>query len=237
MSLTVERWELPSLPVTGTTDRFPVRHIYCIGRNYAEHAREMGQDPEREPPFFFCKQADAVLAEGGDLPYPPGTQNFQHEIELVVAIHKRTERVGAGEALGCVFGYAVGLDMTRRDLQQRAKEKGHPWDFGKSFAHAAPIGPVHPVTQVGHVAAGEIRLQVNGEVRQRGRLEDMIWSVPEAIAFLSEYYTLLPGDLIMTGTPAGVAAVVPGDRLVGGIEALGELRVTITPPREQARTH
>lgn len=231
MASVVELWEPPSLPVAGTADRFPVRHIYCIGRNYADHAREMGQDPQREPPFIFCKQADALLPEGGELSYPPGTQNLQHEVELAVAIHARAERVSPGEALGCIFGYAIGLDMTRRDLQQKAKEKGHPWDFGKSFAQAAPIGPLHPVPQVGHVAAGEIRLEVNGTLRQKGRLEDMIWKVPEAIAFLSQYYTLLPGDLIMTGTPAGVAAVVPGDRLLGSIEALGQLCVTIVPSR------
>ena len=231
MNTVVPAWDIPSVPVAGTAAVFPVRHIYCVGRNYAEHAREMGGDASKEPPFFFTKPADAVVPvvppAVGTIAYPLATKNYHHEIELVVAIGSRGVRLAPERALDIVWGYAVGLDMTRRDLQNDMREKKRPWDIGKSFAQAAPIGVIHPVTAVGHPAAGRIWLDVNGTRRQDGDLADMIWDVAHTIAFLSQYYELLPGDLIYSGTPAGVGAVVPGDRLAGGIDGLGTLAVTI----------
>jgi fumarylpyruvate hydrolase len=228
-------WDLPSVPVAGSDLRFPVRHIYCVGRNYAEHATEMGGDAAKEPPFFFTKPADAIVPvvppEVGNVRYPLASKNYQHEIELVVAIGKAGLRLTAATALDVVWGYAVGLDMTRRDLQIDMREKKRPWDIGKSFAEAAPIGPIHPVAAVGHPAKGRIWLEVNGVVRQDGDLAGLIWDVPNTLAFLSQYYELLPGDLVFTGTPAGVAAVGPGDRLDGGIKGVGTLSVVIAPPR------
>ena len=225
-------WEVPSVSVAGTTARFPVRHIYCVGRNYAEHAKEMGGDATKEPPFFFTKPADAVVPvvppSVGTIAYPLATKNYHHEIELVVAIGSRGVKLAPERALDIVWGYAVGLDMTRRDLQSDMREKKRPWDIGKSFAQAAPIGVIHPVTAVGHPATGRIWLDVNGARRQQGDLADMIWDVAHTIHFLSQYYELLPGDLIYSGTPAGVGAVVPGDRLAGGVDGLGTLAVTIT---------
>lgn len=218
---------LPSVPVVGLKDKFPVHRIYCVGRNYAAHAREMGKDPDKEPPFFFLKPADAVLPGGGQMHYPPGTENLHHEIELVVAIQREGRDIAAAKALDFVYGYAVGLDMTRRDLQFKARDMGRPWDFGKAFDESAPITPIHPVASHGHRSAGRIWLEVNGEMRQEADLADMIWNVPDTIAFLSQYYLLKPGDLIFTGTPAGVGAVKRGDRLVGGVEGLAELSVTI----------
>jgi fumarylpyruvate hydrolase len=218
---------VPSVPVVGQKAGFPVHRIYCVGRNYAAHAREMGKDPEKEPPFFFLKPADAILAGGGQMHYPPGTQSLHHEIELVVAIHREGRNIPASRALDHVYGYAVGLDMTRRDLQMAARDLGRPWDFGKSFDESAPITPIHPVASHGHHSAGAISLTVNGEQRQQGDLSDMIWNVPDTIAFLSEYYLLRPGDLIFTGTPAGVGAVKRGDKLVGRVEGLAELAVEI----------
>jgi fumarylpyruvate hydrolase len=223
----IERAETPSIPVVGQKGRFPVHRIYCVGRNYAAHAREMGKDPEKEPPFFFLKPADAVVPEGGNVHYPPGTQNLHHEIELVVALHRGGSNIPAARALDCVYGYAVGLDMTRRDLQMQARDMGRPWDFGKAFDESAPITAIHPVSSHGHHSAGAITLKVNGELRQSADLKDMIWNVPDTIAFLSNYYTLKPGDLIFTGTPAGVGAVKQGDVLVGTVEGLAELKVTI----------
>jgi fumarylpyruvate hydrolase len=217
----------PSIPVAGNAARFPVHRIYCVGRNYAAHAREMGKDPEREPPFFFLKPADAIVAGGGQVHYPPGTGNLHHEIELVAAIHKGGRDIATEKALDHVFGYAVGLDMTRRDLQLAARDMGRPWDFGKAFDESAPITPIHPVAGSGHVSKGRITLEVNGELRQQGDVSDLIWSVPETIAFLSRYYFLRPGDLIFTGTPAGVGAVVRGDKLKGAVEGLAELNVEI----------
>jgi fumarylpyruvate hydrolase len=219
--------ETPSIPVIGQKGRFPVRRIYCVGRNYAAHAREMGKDPEKEPPFFFLKPADAIVPEGGDMHYPPGTQNLHHEIELVVALHRGGSSIPAARALDYVYGYAVGLDMTRRDLQLQARDVGRPWDFGKAFDESAPITAIYPVSSHGHHSAGAITLKVNGELRQSGDLKDMIWNVPDTIAFLSNYYTLKPGDLIFTGTPAGVGAVKQGDVLVGAVDGLAELKVTI----------
>lgn len=222
-------WELPALPISGSDLLFPVRHIYCVGRNYAEHVKEMGGDVAKEPPCFFTKAADAVLPGGGKLCYPLGTRNLHHEIELVVAIGGEGENLTADQAAGIVYGYAVGIDFTRRDLQNAAKEARQPWDLGKSFAQAAPLSAVFPVAEVGQVCRGAIWLEVNGERRQNGRLEDMIWDLPSIVAFLSKYYRLLPGDLIFTGTPSGVGAVVPGDRLRGGIDGLGTLEVEILP--------
>jgi fumarylpyruvate hydrolase len=228
-SYVIETAPQPSIPVVGQRSRFPVHRIYCVGRNYAAHAREMGKDPDKEPPFFFMKPADAVLPEGGEMHYPPGTENLHHEIELVVALQRGGARIAAARALDHVYGYAVGLDMTRRDLQLKARDMGRPWDFGKAFDESAPISAVHPVASHGHHSSGAIRLEVNGELRQSADLSEMIWNVPDTIAFLSEYYRLQPGDLIFTGTPAGVGAVKPGDVLVGSVENLGELRVKMIP--------
>ena len=216
-----------SLTVAGTAARFPVRRVYCVGRNYADHAREMGQDPDREPPFFFSKPADALVPGGGRVAYPPQTANLHHEVELVVALAAGGASIPPSAALDCVFGYTVGLDLTRRDLQQRAKDKGHPWDMGKGFDQSAPVGIVRPVSQIGHPQRGAITLDVNGEMRQRGDLAQMSWSVAEVIAKLSESVRLAPGDLIFTGTPAGVGPIVRGDRLLGRVEGVGELAIEL----------
>ena len=235
MSYVIPVWNIPSVPIVGRGERFPVRHVYCVGRNYAEHAKEMGGDATKEPPFFFTKPADAVAPvvepDVGSVHYPSATKNYQHELELVVAIGTAATNLPPERARDVVYGYAVGLDMTRRDLQNAMREIKRPWDIGKSFAEAAPIGPVYPVTQVGHPSRGRIALDVNGEPRQRGDLGDMIWDVPHVLHFLSQYYELLPGDLVFTGTPSGVAAVVAGDQLVGRIEGLGSLSIRIVAPR------
>jgi len=220
-------WPQPALPVVGTDLRFPIHRIYCVGRNYAAHAREMGADPEREPPFFFSKPADALVAEGGLVPYPPATTSFHHEIELVVALARGGREIRADQALDYVFGYAVGLDLTRRDLQTAAKKVGQPWDMSKGFDHSAPCSALVPAGVIGHPAEGRISLSVNGILRQQGNLAELIWSVPEVIAALSRLITLAPGDLIFTGTPEGVGPVVRGDRLEGAIDGIGILRVTI----------
>lgn len=216
-----------AIPVVGDDARFPVRRVYCVGRNYAAHTREMGRDPEREPPFFFLKPADGIVALGGAVNYPPGTADLHHEIELVVALQTGGSDITTEAALTHVFGYAVGLDLTRRDLQSDAKKHGRPWDFGKSFDQCAPVSAIYPVASHGHHASGRITLQVNGELRQQGDLADMIWSVPDTISYLSRYYRLEPGDLIFTGTPAGVGAVVPGDKLLGHVDGVGDLAVEI----------
>ena len=233
MSSVIPAWDTPSIPVAGRAERFPVRHIYCVGRNYAEHAKEMGGDAAREPPFFFTNPADAIVPvvppDVGSVRFPLATKNYQHELELVAAIGAAGAGLAPERASDIIFGYAVGLDMTRRDLQIDMREKKRPWDLGKSFAEAAPIGPVHAVSQVGHPNRGRITLDVNGETRQRGDLADMIWDVPHVLHFLSQYYELLPGDLVFTGTPAGVGPVVAGDLLVGRIEGLGQLSVRIAP--------
>jgi fumarylpyruvate hydrolase len=213
------------LPVSGG-GLFPVRRVYCVGRNYAEHAREMGHD-DREPPFFFGKPADALVTDGSSVPYPPQTQDLHHEVELVVAIGRGGSAIVAEEALDHVYGYAVGLDMTRRDLQAAAKKAGKPWEMAKAFDHSAPVSAIRPATEIGHPARGAITLKVNGTERQRGDLADQIWSVPEIIAELSRYVALRPGDLILTGTPAGVGAVVEGDVLEGEIDGVGTLRASI----------
>lgn len=216
----------------GDTREFPVRRIYCVGRNYAAHAREMGFDPDREPPFFFCKPADAVVycapGKTAEAPYPPATENLQHEIELVVAIGAGGANIAVEEANAHIFGYAVGLDMTRRDLQIAMREKGRPWEVGKAFDHGAPIGMIHPVSASGFIESGEIFVNVNDETRQRSDLTHLIWSVPEVIANLSSLFELAPGDLIFTGTPEGVGKVERGDVLTGSVAGLGEIRVRIT---------
>lgn len=206
---------------------FPVRRIYCVGRNYIEHIREMKEADERDPPFFFQKPADAIVPDGGVISYPMLTADFQHEIELVVAIGRGGRTVAVNSAAELIFGYAVGLDMTRRDRQREARERSLPWEIGKSFDQSAPCGPIHPVSRVGHFHKGAITLAVNGIERQRGDLSQLIWSVPEIISNLSHHYELQAGDLIFTGTPAGVGPLVPGDRLEGVIEGLGTLRITI----------
>ena len=220
----------PSVPVTGSVDAFPVHRIYCVGRNYVDHAKEMGHTG-REAPFFFMKPSDAILpvpaGTTGALPYPAHTQDFQHEMELVVAIGKGGSDIGVDEALGHVWGYAVGLDMTRRDLQGEAKKLGRPWDTGKAFEQSAPIGPITPAAQAGDMGQAAITLHVNGAVRQSSTIDMLIWNVAETIADLSTYFTLQPGDLIYTGTPAGVAAVQRGDELVGAITGLDTLRVKV----------
>ncbi|MGE5168853.1 MAG: fumarylacetoacetate hydrolase family protein [Rudaea sp.] len=239
MDYAVPAWELPSVPVAGTGKRFPVRHIFCVGRNYAEHAKEMGGDAAKEPPFFFTKATDAIVPvvppDVGRIAYPMATRNFHHELELVVAIGKGGTNVAAADAQALVFGYAVGLDMTRRDLQNEMREKKRPWDIGKSFAQAAPIAPIHPIVQTGPLTRGEIVLDVNGAPRQRGDLSDMIWNVPHMIEFLSRLYRLEPGDLIFTGTPAGVGPVVVGDRLDGRIAGLTPLSIEIVAGAEGGR--
>jgi fumarylpyruvate hydrolase len=216
--------------VVGHDAPFPVRRIYCVGRNYLEHIREMKEGDERDPPFFFQKPADAIVPDGGRVPYPPGTEDLQYEVELVVAIGAKARGLRVSQALDVVYGYAVGIDLTRRDRQRESFAKGLPWEVGKSFDHSAPCGNLHPAATAGHRLMGEIRLAVNGEVRQRGELRQMIWNVPEIVAQLSRLYTLMPGDLVMTGTPAGVGPVRPGDRLEASVEGLSPLVVTIVPP-------
>lgn len=215
-----------AIPVVGSDALFPVRRVYCVGRNYAEHAAEMGAD-RREPPFFFSKPADALVPGGGDVPYPPATANLQHEVELVVALQRGGADIAVADALDCVFGYAVGIDLTRRDLQTRAKEKGHPWDMGKGFDHSAPLSALRPAAQIGHPVTGGIGLRVNGQTRQRGDLAQMTWPVAEVIAHLSRMVELAPGDLIFTGTPAGVSTVVRGDLIECAVDAVGELSITL----------
>lgn len=216
----------PSLPVAGTQARFPVRRIYCVGRNYLAHVREMGHD-EKNPPFFFAKASDMIVEDGATVPYPLLTNNYHHEVELVVAIGKSGANIPVEKALDHVYGYAVGFDMTRRDVQQAAAKKGHPWEIGKSFDHSAPCGPIHPVAQVGHIREGDLQITVNGQVRQHSNLNLMIWDVPHIINHLSQQVTLEPGDLIYTGTPEGVSAVVSGDTMVGRIDKLGELTIKV----------
>jgi fumarylpyruvate hydrolase len=217
----------PSVEVASSHVRFPVHRIYCVGRNYAAHAREMGMDPEREPPCFFSKPADAIIPNGAPVPYPPRTADLHHEIELVVAIGKGGRQIPLSTALDHVFGYAVGNDLTRRDLQAAAKDKGMPWDVSKGFDCSAPISAIKPAAEIGHLSSGRIWLEVNGQSRQDANLAEMIWSVAEIVAELSTYFELQPGDLIFTGTPAGVGPLRRGDSVVGGIDGLDTLRTTI----------
>lgn len=227
MSFVFPPLPVPAVEIRGRTERFAVHRIYCVGRNYAAHAREMGADPEREPPFFFMKPADAIVPNHARVAYPPRTNNLHHEIELVVAIGKGGRNIQVAQALDHVYGYAVGNDLTRRDLQFAARDKGRPWDTGKGFDRSAVIGAIAPAAQCGHLRSGKIWLKVNGQMRQQADLSELIWSVPEIVAELSTLFELAPGDLIYTGTPAGVAAINPGDRLEGGIDALDELITTI----------
>jgi fumarylpyruvate hydrolase len=215
-----------ALPIRDTADLFPVHRIFCVGRNYAEHAREMGHDPDRDPPFIFTKAPDALITDG-TFPYPAQSENVHHELELVVALAQGGREIAPERALEHIFGYAVGLDMTRRDRQEEARKMGRPWEVAKAFDHSAPCSAIVPASAIGHPARGRIQLEVNGRLRQDGDLAQMIWKTPEVIACLSGLFTLAPGDLIFTGTPAGVGAVQRGDRLDGRIEGVGELRIEV----------
>ena len=226
MKYAIDFVPVPTLPVAGSTEPFPVGRIYCVGRNYAEHAREMGHDPEREPPFFFMKPANAIVPDGATIPFPRATRELHHEIELVVALGKGGANIAVADALDHVWGYGVGLDMTRRDLQGEAKKMGRPWEMGKSFDDSAPCTALIPASKIGHPAKGAIWLKVNGAIKQSGDLSAMIWNVPETIAYLSGLITLQPGDLIYSGTPAGVGPVKPGDKLEGHVDGVGDLTVT-----------
>jgi fumarylpyruvate hydrolase len=217
----------PVIAATSEGAGFPVRRLFCIGRNYAAHAKEMGKDPERDPPFFFTKWAETVVPSGSTVAYPPETSDFHYEAELVVAIDKGGRNISAEKALEHVYGYAAGLDMTRRDLQLAARVAGRPWDTGKNVEQSSPLGVIHPASQAGHLDHGTISLSVNGQVRQSADLSDLIWSVPDIVAYVSRFYRLEPGDLIYTGTPAGVGSVTEGDALVVSIAGLSELTVLI----------
>ncbi|WP_316196376.1 fumarylacetoacetate hydrolase family protein [Bradyrhizobium sp. SZCCHNS3053] len=218
----------PSLPVVGEAGVFPVRRIWCVGRNYLEHIREMGND-ERDPPFFFAKHADMLEPDGAVIPYPPLTQDMHHEVELVVALKSGGLNIPTDKALDHVYGYAVGIDLTRRDLQLASRKMQRPWEVGKSFDHSAPCSAVVPAAKIGHPATGKIWLSVNGTERQKGDLSELIWNVPEIIWKLSQQVELAAGDIIMTGTPAGVAAIVPGDKIECGVDGVGTLKVSIGP--------
>ena len=217
---------VPSAAISDSAERFPIHRIYCVGRNYAEHIREMGGETQREPPVFFTKPADAVMPNDAVVPYPPRTSNLHHEIELVIAVGRGGRDIPKDRALEHVFGYAVGNDLTRRDLQFAAKQKGFPWDTSKAFDGSAPLAPIRPATR-GHLSRGRIWLAVNGQLRQDSDIGEMIWSVPEVIAELSTLFELKAGDLVFTGTPAGVGVLKPGDRVEGGIEGLDALRHSI----------
>ncbi|MGU9956291.1 MAG: fumarylacetoacetate hydrolase family protein [Arenicellales bacterium WSBS_2016_MAG_OTU3] len=227
MSYVIPTATQTTLPIQAGDDKFPVRRVYCVGRNYAAHTIEMGHDPDRELPFFFQKNPDNLLLEGNDFPYPDQSSNVHHEIELVVALKEGGKDISSSRALDCIFGYAVGLDMTRRDLQGEAKKTGRPWEIGKAFDHSAPCGAIVPADRIGHPGQGRVWLNVNGELRQDGDLNQLIWKVPEIIVYLSGLFTLSAGDLIFTGTPAGVAAVNRGDRLRGGVEGVGEIEFAV----------
>lgn len=233
MSYVVEPAGVVGIPVAGSSRLFPVRRVYCVGRNYAAHAREMGFDPDREPPFFFCKPNDpqsivpVPAGQTASLPYPPLTGNYHYEIELVVAIGKAGKDIPVDQAASHIFGYAVGLDMTRRDLQMKMREQGRPWEIGKAFDYSAPVGVLHPIASTGELNEASISLTVNGETRQQSNVSHLIWSVSETIANLSTLFALAPGDLIFTGTPEGVGAVKPGDVMVGEVAGLSPIRVAV----------
>jgi fumarylpyruvate hydrolase len=218
-----------ALAVAGSDKLFPVRRIWCVGRNYLEHIKEMGQDA-REPPFFFSKPADAIVPDGGEVPYPSLTKDLHHEVELVVALKGGGRYLKAANALDLIWGYGVGIDLTRRDLQIASREIKRPWEIGKAFDASAPCGALRPASEIGHPGKGRISLKCNGKVRQDGDLSQMIWNVPEVIEKLSEMVALAPGDIIMTGTPSGVAATVPGDKLECEVEGVGTLTVTLIAP-------
>ena len=228
MKYVIDFGPIPALPVEGSSDTFPVGRIYCVGRNYAEHAREMGHDPNEAPPFFFGKPADALVTGGADMPYPTETTDLHHEIELVAALGGGGTDIAVEDALTYVWGYAAGIDMTRRDVQATAKKGGRPWDMAKGFDHSAPVGLLVPAMNLGaHPTKGAITLTVNGASRQSGDIAEMIWDLPHVIAYLSKWVELKRGDLIFTGTPAGVAAVSRGDVLEGEIAGIGTVRTTI----------
>ena len=222
----IEQPPVVGIPVVGSDALFPVRRVYCIGRNYAAHAVEMGHDPDREPPFFFQKNPDN-LDPSGEFPYPPHSSDVHHETEMLVALKSGGSNIPLDQALDHVYGYGLSLDMTRRDLQGAQKKMGRPWEIGKAFERSGPCGPLHPVSAVGHPVQGRVELKVNGEIRQEGDLNQMIWKVPEMISYLSEYFELAAGDVIMSGTPAGVAAVQKGDVMVMSIEGLGSMDVKV----------
>ena len=219
----------PVIAPTTTGEGFPVRRIFCIGRNYEEHAKEMGMQADPEAPFFFTKWAETVVNDGATIAYPQGTQNFHFEAELVVAIGTGGRNIARESATDHIYGYATGLDMTRRDLQLIARDKGRPWDTGKNVEQSCPLGLIHPVGEVGHIGSGAITLTVNGETKQSSNITDLIWPIEDVIVFLSALYRLEPGDLIYTGTPAGVGAVVPGDKMVVAIDGLSSTEITVGP--------
>jgi len=227
MDYVIEPQPLPSVAVKGTDSRFPVRRIFCVGRNYAEHTREMGGDPDREPPFFFTKPADAVVPSESTILFPKATKDLHHEMELVVAIGKKADEISADQANEHIFGYAAGIDLTRRDLQQIAKDKRRPWDSGKAFDQSAPCGMITPATNVPEIGNALIWLAVNGETRQSASIADLIWSVSEVVAFLSQEFILMSGDLIFTGTPAGVGPLVSGDKVTGHIDGLESIEISL----------
>jgi fumarylpyruvate hydrolase len=227
MSHAIQFRPTPALPVVESNQTFPVGRIYCVGRNYAEHAREMGHDPDREPPFFFLKPADAIVESGAIVSYPPETTNLHHEIELVVAIGAAGFQVPVDRARDLVYGYAVGIDLTRRDLQFAARDAGRPWDWGKGFDQSAPCSPIRTAASIGHPERGRIWLSVNGAIKQDGDVSELIWSVPEVISAIGRSMALKPGDLIFTGTPAGVGPIVPGDVVTGGVHGVGEIALTL----------
>lgn len=227
MNYVMEPPKVATVRVEGEERLFPIHRIYCVGRNYAAHALEMGGDPDREAPFFFQKNPDNLIIEGGDFPYPAKSNDVHHEIELVIALKRGGEDIPLPQALDCVFGYAVGLDMTRRDLQGECKKHGRPWETAKAFEHSAPLGRIMPASRCGHPKEGAIWLRVDGTMRQEGNLNQLIWKVPEIISYLSGYFMLKPGDLIMTGTPAGVAAVERGNVLLGHIDGIGEVHTKV----------
>lgn len=233
MSYIFEPAQTVGLAIHGTQNLYPVRRVYCVGRNYADHAREMGFDPEREPPFFFCKQNDlqsiipVPAGQTVQLPYPDLTQNYHYEVELVVAIAKGGKNIAVNDAVQHIYGYAVGLDMTRRDLQIGMREMGRPWEIGKAFDYSAPIGVIHPISETGEINQGEICLTVNGEIKQKSNVDCMIWNIAETISKLSELFELHAGDLIFTGTPEGVGAVVKGDVLYASVDGLSHMQIEI----------
>ncbi len=227
MSYAITPPQQPSMPIRGSDERFPIRRIYCVGRNYAAHTIEMGGDPDREVPFFFQKNPDNIVTGGADFPYPDMSEDVHHEIEMIVALKSGGANIPLDQALDCVWGYSVSLDMTRRDLQAKCKESRKPWEIGKAFDHSAPSSDLVPASEIGHPTDGDIWLKVNGEMRQQGDLNQMIWKVPEMISYLSGLFTLAPGDLIMSGTPSGVGAVQRGDVLEGHIDGVGDLHCKV----------
>ena len=227
MSYVIKPAVINTIPVSGVESSFPVNNVFCVGRNYADHAREMGADPDREAPFFFIKPAFSILTDGAEMTYPGMSDDVHHEVELVVALGDGGQNVSVEEAPGLIYGYCVGIDMTRRDLQAEAKEKSRPWEAGKTFLHAAPCGNLLPIIQSGEINAGAIQLSIEGDIRQSGDVNQMIWKVPEVISRLSELFVLQPGDLIFTGTPAGVGPVQRGDLIEASIGGLPELQFKV----------